>query len=362
MGLTYATTIFVLSILGWVGLVIMEYFASSLLCSQIAYVFLVLGLIHLASTSLAVSSREVSQAYFSSVLAFSLYVIGCMADAFPIYTFSPEKFALPPGSPKCCANLDVVRTNRVLFFTDSILFYVQAGVFLGYILIHLLLAGAGSFDVETQSVWPGHTWGLALLVLLSVRFFILFNNMVVMLCPDMLFYLHIFEQPIVPLRWIYIASSGLFLALLLAEGLPWNSTAWIYWRALQLILCAGFFGASVAVLYVRGMLTVAVIVVLVVPFVPIAVALVQSILKKIMMDREEHERMVRDFMARQREYAPSAPPLQPANGFPPLQPLPPSNAFPPLQPANAFPSPQPANPFRYYIPMPLHVARDKKGL
>jgi hypothetical protein len=332
MGLTYATAIFVLSILGWVGLVVMEYFAQSLLCAQIAYTFLALGSIHLVATSIAANSRDISQAYFSAVLAFSIYAAGCMADSIQTYTFSPGDFKLPPGPPKCCANLDVVRTNRVLYFTDSILFYVQSGAFLGYVLVHLLLAGAGSLDPETQSVWPGPAWGLGLLALLSVRFGILFNNMVVMLCPDLLYYVHVFEQPIVPLLWIYIAFGVLFLSLLLVEGFPWTLTVWMYWRGLELILCGGFFGVSVGVLFKRGMLTASVIVTLAVPFVPFVIGFVQSIIRKIDKDRETHERRVREFQNRQSEYAPSAPPLQPAN------------------------------PFQYYIPIPLQDDRNKKGL
>jgi len=332
MGLTYATAIFVLSVLGWVGLVVMEYFAGSLLCAQIAYTFLALASIHLVATSVAASSRDVSQAYFSAVLAFSIYAAGCMADSVQTYTFAPQDFKLPPGSPKCCANLDVVKTNRVLFFTDSILFYVQSGAFLGYVLVQLLLAGAGSLDPETQSVWPGPAWGLGLLALLSARFAILFNNMIVMLCPHLLYYLHVFEQPILPLFWIYMGFGALCLAILIAEGFPWTLTVWVYWRGLELILCAGFFGVSVGVLFVRGMLTASVIVTMAVPFVPFVIGFVQSIQRKIEKDRETHERRVREFQNRQREYAQSAQPLQPAN------------------------------PFQYYIPIPLQDDRNKKGL
>ena len=396
MGLAYATVIFVLSVLGWVALAVMEYFASSVLCAQIAYVFLVLGLIHLVITSLAVDNKQLSQAYFSSVLAFSIYAIGCMADAFPIYTFSPEKFSLPPGSPKCCANLDVVRTNRVLYFTDSVLFYVQAGVFQGYLTIHLLIAAAGSFDPETQSVWPGHAWGLALLVLLSFRFVILFDNVLVMLCPDLLFYLHIFEQPIVPLRWVYVAFAFLLMALLVIEGFEWDQTVWIYWRALELLLCGAFFGTSVGVLYVRGMLTIGVVGVLLMPFIPVVVGLVQSIGEKIRMDGEAHERMVREFQKRQQEYAPSAPPHAAPPTYPPVNPFnflphpaqpthPPVNPFaprpaqpthPPINPfaphpaqpapsrppVNPYSQHHPVNPLRYYSPTLLQMPENKKAL
>jgi hypothetical protein len=109
-------------------------------------------------------------------------------------------------------------------------------------------------------------------------------------------------------------------------------TVWVYWRGLELILCAGFFSVSVGVLFVRGMLTVSMIVTLAVPFVPFIISFVQSISRKIEKDHETHERKVREFQNRQREYAPSAPPLQPAN------------------------------PFQYYIPIPLQNNRDKKGL
>lgn len=254
MGLTTATEAWVLAILYWCAMAVQEAFAWSLLCSVVGYASLLVTTVHLVVTSVAPDEREPRRAYFSSVLSLGLFAAGCMLDTTGLYSagaFQPPREGVPP----CCANYNVARMHQILFFSDSALFVVPAGILVGALLVQLLVAGAGMYDHEHRSAWPGVGWANSLAALLAARLAVIFDGSAVALCPQDSFYIQLFTQPLVSVSVVLILFMWFFVVMIVVDGLKLSVLAWRAVRILNLVFHVAFASMCFGVLKERGMLT-----------------------------------------------------------------------------------------------------------
>ena len=261
MGLTTATEAWVLAILYWCVTAVQEAFAWSLLCSVFAYGCLLVTTAHLVVTSFAPDDREPRRAYFASVLAFSLFAAGCVLDTVGLYSagaFHPPR----EGVPTCCANSDVARMHQILFFTDSSLYVLSAGILVGAVLVHLLVAGAAMYDHDNRTAWPGVGWANSLAALLAARLAVVFDGSAVALCPPESFYIQLFTQPLVSVSVVLILFMLIFLIWIVVDGLKLSVMVWRALRILNMVFHVAFAATCFGVLAERGMLTLQFIVAL----------------------------------------------------------------------------------------------------
>jgi hypothetical protein len=258
----------ILSIAGWAWFSVQEPWMPSPLAAFVFYGFLVLTTFHLLLVALFAEERGPRIAYFNMVLAMTVFCIGCIAD-----TFQTHAFGTIPAQPLsdnvtrvCCVNCDMPRYHRALFFSGSRLFQLPAGVLIGYLLVHLLLAGGQMLAGSPRSVWAGGAWSQTLAILLACRFIVLFDmsgsvqqarGMQTLVVPDMVFYLLVFSQPLLSLSFLYWLGMLVFLVLLLSEGIPTMGLVGIkIVRSVQFGLILGFTVLSSVELWEGGMLTV----------------------------------------------------------------------------------------------------------
>jgi len=255
MGLTGATEAWVLAILYWCSTAVQEAFAWSLLCSVVAYTGLLVTTGHLIATSLAPDDREPRRAYFSAVLASSLFTAGCVLDTMGLYvagTFQPPREGVPP----CCANHDVARMHQILFFTDSVMYVLSAGVLTGAVLVQLVVAGAGMYDHDQRTAWPGIGWANSLAALLAARLAVVFDGSAVAMCPQDSFYILLFTQPLVSLSVVMILFMWVFIVWIVVDGLKLSVRVWRVMRILNLVFHLSFACTCFGVLFERGLLTI----------------------------------------------------------------------------------------------------------
>jgi hypothetical protein len=265
MGLILTVEAWILSIFGWAWLAVQDIWMPSLLCSQVYYGFLLLASCNLLLSALAVDSSHVKVAYFNTVLGVSLFYISCIADSFDTLTLGGEQFTPPTPPTGCCANCNIAHSNRVLFFMESPLYMVQAGLTLGYILIQLLLAGGQMFDANTRSVWSGAACGPTLGLLLTIRFIIMFDDSTLVLVPASVVYLLLFSQPLIGLSVVFWLFFYAFFVLLIFEGIPQLTLfGFRVVRSVAVGLSAAFVVISGIVFGLRGMLTLPLFLVLLV--------------------------------------------------------------------------------------------------
>jgi hypothetical protein len=254
MGLVTATEAWVLAILYWCVTAVQEAFAWSLLCCVVGYGGLLVTTAHLAVTSFVPDDREPRRAYFAATLAFSLFAAGCVADTANLYsagTFRPPREGVAP----CCANYDVGKMYQILFFTDSLLYVLSAGVLMGAVLVQLLVAGAGMYDHDTRTAWPGIGWANSLAALLAARLAVIFDGSAVALCPQDSFYLQLFTQPLVSLSVVLLLFMLIFVVWIVLDGLKLSVLAWRALRILNLVFHVAFASTCFGVLAERGLLT-----------------------------------------------------------------------------------------------------------
>jgi hypothetical protein len=257
MSLSLAAEAWTLSIFGWVWLTVQNLWLPSMLCSHVYYGFLLLTSCHLLATALVPDSRAPRVAYFNTVLGLCIFYACCIADTFDGYTFGGEQFRPPKSNPgDCCANCDIARANQVLFFADSPLYLAQAGTLAGYLIVHLLLAGAQQLDVSHRTVWSGTAWSSVLGMLLASRFIIVFDGSTLTLVPEGVFYLRLYSQPLLTLSVVFWLFFLAFIVLAGCEGAPrLNVLGFRIVRSAGFGVNAAFVVVSCVVFGLRGMLT-----------------------------------------------------------------------------------------------------------
>ena len=269
MGLMFTVEAWILSIFGWIWLTVQNIWMPSLLSSYVYYAFLLLSTWHLIISSIFVDARQPSVAYFNSVLGICLFSASCITDTITTYTFGGKEYQPAQDTSGCCANCNIAKANQILFFGDTPLYLAQAGILTGYLLIHLILAGAQVLDTTpsqasmnsqyppSRTVWSGTSWGIMLGALLASRFVIMFDGSTVTLVPDSVFYLLLFSQPLLTLSIIYWLFMEAFFVLMVLEGIPQLTlTAFRIVRSVTFGITMGFAIVSGIIFGLRGMLTV----------------------------------------------------------------------------------------------------------
>ena len=255
MSLILAAESWVLAILGWVWLTVQEMMAWSLLSAHVVYGLLLATTCHLLATAAYPDSRQFKRAFFGFVLVLALFSASCVVDTMhgaPLWGGRLNATTVQG----CCSNCDNAWANRRLFFTDSSLYLVQAGVTLGYLVVHLLLAGAPMLDPQNRTLWPGPAFGTALAALLAARLFVVFQGSILTIAPSSSIYVLLFSMPLVSLSFIYFWFMLALTVLMAAEGVSGlNRTGLKVTRCLALGMLLLFAGVSMAVLQDRKMLT-----------------------------------------------------------------------------------------------------------
>lgn len=247
----------IVSIFGWVWLTLQDAWMPSLLSSFVYYGFLLLTTCHLIICAFLPDAHAPRIAYFNVVAALCMFCGGCIAD-----TFHTGVIGTPPTPPanvswKCCTNCDIARYHRDLFFSDTPLYLVEVGILIGYLLVHLLIAGAQMLGDKTiRSIWGGGAWSIAFAMFLACRFTILFNSQTNNLVPDTIFYLLIFSQPLLSFSVLYWLVLCVFLILLICDGIPTMNIIGVrVVRSVTFGVVGGFVVITVYELWVGGMLT-----------------------------------------------------------------------------------------------------------
>jgi hypothetical protein len=256
----------ILSIAGWAWFTVQEAWLPSPLAAFVFYGLLVLTTSHLILAALFAEERGPRVAYFNVVLALTLFCLGCIADTFHTRTFGTTP-AQPPRdnvTRVCCVNCDMPRYHRALFFAGTPLFLMPAGILVGYLFIHLILAGGQMLAGSPRSVWGGGGWGQTLGILLACRLIVLFDmsdsvqsdGVQTTMVPDMVFYLLVFSQPLLSLSVLYWLAVVVILVLLLSEGIPTIGLVGVkVVRSVQFVLVLAFGVLSSVELWEGGMLT-----------------------------------------------------------------------------------------------------------
>jgi hypothetical protein len=276
-GLLYASEAWVLSILGWTWLTVQEVWGFALLNSFVYYGMLFLSTCNVVLVGCFPNMRAIKAAYLSAVLVLLITSLGCIFDTLETAALGSGRFELPLGATgstgsNATQTCTFARANRAFFFNSSSpLYLAQAGVILGYLLVHLFVAAAGMMAVRTEgeemgTVWPGPAWGLALVALVAFRYFIMFDGSIKGAAASGIAqsgtarrfrYLHLFSEPMWEFTSAFLVFFELAVVLLALEGFPMPSLGQ---RKFVRFFVMGFapvfvIGASVALSF-RGMLTI----------------------------------------------------------------------------------------------------------
>lgn len=290
MGLLYASEAWILSIFGWVWLTTQEIWGVSLLSAYVYYGMLGLSTCNLVLVGCFPEMRSLRSAYFSAVVILIITSTACIFDSIdgiPTLGSTPFKLSGLNGT-----NCSLSRMNRIFFFADAPLFLVQGGAILGYMVVHLFVAAAGMIsggNEPSPSVWPGSAWGLALMAMVSFRYFIMFDGTAKganMWASDTVSgkqfrYLYLFSEPLWEMNAAFLVFFEGALILLTLEGFPMPR---LDQRKFVRYFVMGFtpvfvVGASV-VLSFRGMLTVPTLLSLLLAIPPAVSGTLEAVLAK----------------------------------------------------------------------------------
>lgn len=263
MGMVLTVEAWVIALFGWAWLTVQDMWHPTLLCAHVYYGFLLLTTSTLLLALVMPDARQTRVAYFNTVLGLVIFYACCIGDTFPVLGAPVGGRPLlqtprPAGAP-CCSNCDITLANRVLFFMDSPLFVVQAGLLVGYLLVQFLIAAFQVLDEGHRTIWCGTAWTHVLGVMLSARCVVVFDGSTLAIVPDavydIMFFLRPFSTLVLP-SVLYQAFTLAFLVFALVEGAPTlDPLGFRIVRSVAMGVSAGFAVLTGLVFGLLGMLT-----------------------------------------------------------------------------------------------------------
>jgi hypothetical protein len=336
MGLIHSGEAWIVSILGWVWLTIQEVWGFNLLSAVVFYGMLLLSTCNLALQAFLPNSRAPRAAYFGTVLAFSISTFANILDTIPTNpAFGFESFRAPGNNTGCSYS----KIQQAFLFNSSPVYLVPAGTIMGFLIIHLMIAGANMLDADNRSVWSGPSWGLALTAFMSFRFFTVFEgSLKASLENQVFYYVQLFSEPVMELSALFLLTfeAALFLSGIEGVYLPQLGQR-KFTRFFSMGFVALFSIGSCVTLAARGMLTVPTLIALLAPLLPAVVGTIEAA-------RQQPGEITMD--------APSAPPKEQVM----------ASSMSGRSVYNR-PMSQAAKANRYYIPVPVEMIAEKnKGI
>ncbi len=263
MGLVLTVEAWIVALFGWAWLTVQDMWHPSLLCAHVYYGFLVLTTSTLLLGLLMPDARLARAANFNTVLGLVIFYACCIGDALPglgdPILSQPIRLSRGPNKTACCSNCNIGLANRVLFFMDSPLFVLQAGILVGYLIVQFLIAAFQVLDEGHRSVWCGTGWTYVLGAMLSVRCVVVFDGSTLAIVPDavydMMFFLRPFSTLVVPslVYWLFALA---FIVFAVSEGAPTlDVLGFRIVRSVAMGVSAGFAVLTGVVFGLLGMLT-----------------------------------------------------------------------------------------------------------
>jgi hypothetical protein len=222
MTVIYAVEAWILAIMGWGWLSVQDMGGRSLLGAHVFYGLLGLSSSNLVITALSPKSSASRSAYFAAVLILFLFTAVCVLDTLYTPQMGPVAFQSPTQNPACT----LAKSQQLFFFSSTALFVGQAGATMGYLIVQLLVSGAGLLDANQHTLWPGAAWGLGLGMLLCFRLFVMFDGTAKGLADRRTRYVQLFSLPIVEVASVFatlMCILGVFVGI---EGVMFQRLSW----------------------------------------------------------------------------------------------------------------------------------------
>jgi hypothetical protein len=276
MTVIYAVEAWVLALLGWGWLIVQESLGFSLLSSHVFLSMIGLSSINVVLVGISPTSKAPRSAYFGALVVLSLYALSCVLDA--LYT--PQLGSVKFEPPSKIASCTLAKTQQLFFFSSSQLFILQGAGLLAYLIIQLIIGGAGMMDLEDQSLWPGAAWGLGLLMMVCCRVFYLFDGSAKGV-DDRSRYIQLFSLPVAEIATVAGVLMYVFGVFLGLEGVSFKSlTTRRSLRYISFVIAMVMVGVFIYILQSKGMLTPGLLLLLVIVFFVSIGSLVSAILAR----------------------------------------------------------------------------------
>jgi hypothetical protein len=339
--MVYAVESWILALMSWAWLSFQEMWAWSLLSAHVFYGVMLLSSMNVVASGIAPESTGPRAAYFGAMLAFTLHSTCCIFDTLPMPVLG-RAFESPVNATTCT----LARSNQLYFFSDTPFYLAQAGATLAYLVLQLVVSGAGLLDSELRTLWPGPIWGSGLAMLLCGRLISTFDGMAKGVTGQSK-YLEIFSLPIVEFVFLFFVFIFMLGILGLLEGLLFPGLGWR--KSVRFVEFPALAVFVIFVMYVtltKGLLTPTLFILLLFVLVVDVVGLVEALL------------------AQPLPQIPTSASVQPA-----YQPAPAWNGRPtapvfqwPQGPVPAYAQPRqgpPARTLRHVIPSPVEMLGEK---
>jgi hypothetical protein len=271
--MVYAVESWMLALISWAWLSFQEMWAWSLLSAHVFYGVMLLSTMNVVASGMAPENTGPRAAYFGAMLAFTLHSACCILDTLPMPAMG-NAFQSPVNATTCT----LARSNQLYFFSDTPFYLVQAGATLGYLVLQLVVSGAGLLDSELRTLWPGPTWGSGLAMLLCGRLISTFDGMARGVSGQSK-YLEIFSLPVVEFAFLFYLLMYLLGILGLLEGLMFPGLGWRKSvRFVEFPTLGVFFVFVLYVTLTKGLLTPALLVLLLLLLLVAVTSLIEAVL------------------------------------------------------------------------------------
>jgi len=269
MSLVCTAQSWILSLLAWSAVIIQTSWFPSFLCLFVVYSLLIVTTIHSIIHSLNMDSGDIVKGYMGAVLPMMLFSVLAVFDSLPTYTFGTDLYTPGGNSSLCCSNGNIVKTNQIFYFSESSLFQIPAGILAGYVIFQFLTAASGVSSLpDSKSIWPGFTWGPVMAILQSMRFLVIYSNIITPICPDGGYYLQFLGLALIEFSFTYYLAIIAFITIIILDCVPFSFISKVIIRSVGLGIMVLYTLVSCIASYQRVILTIPLLISLLIPILP----------------------------------------------------------------------------------------------
>lgn len=261
MPIASAAESWVLTLLMWAAYGMQSSIMFSWLEQYYIYTSLASSSANLVLLSLAPEQYEFPQAYFAFTLANFIFTGLFGAEAVMVSGSSSDQTlsnSTGPGNQTddCCSNHDYPAFHQSWLFNDSsYVSALQGGILAALAVIHLLVVGMGALRIE-KSLWSIQHVTAGLSILLCARFVVVFDGLVVPLCPASLSYISLFGIKLMRFPGMFFMFGGIYACLLMSYSMFTQRMPTVVLAIMQVAVDSLFGAAAASSLHNRDILSV----------------------------------------------------------------------------------------------------------
>jgi hypothetical protein len=248
MYLAGAVECWIFAMLGWCWYALQRPIFPSTLMEAYVYMFLVTSTLNVFFSTVSQVDKNVPRAFFGFTMGNFIYTLYQASESVAV--------GQQTTGSSCCANSNYTDFNRAVnFMKDPVVSAIPAGIWLGFSIISILMAGM-SASATGGRLWSNRDLGTTLGFILSLRMTVILDEIILPLCPNDMAYFALFGLPLFRFPVMYFLIVLGYITLMTVNVFLTRKLAIVMLGVAKLAISSCLIFMTIIGTYYRSLLTV----------------------------------------------------------------------------------------------------------